>query len=63
MDVRFACRGEVAEDELVALTRSRGGAAQAGWWNRIRPHGLGWVTAWLADGSLVGFVNVASERR
>jgi GNAT superfamily N-acetyltransferase len=28
-------------------------------WDRIRPHGLGWVTARDGDGLLVGFVNVA----
>jgi ribosomal protein S18 acetylase RimI-like enzyme len=58
-DVRFAWRGEVTDDELVALTRSHGGRPEAGWWNRIRPQSLGWVTARHADGSLVGFVNVA----
>jgi ribosomal protein S18 acetylase RimI-like enzyme len=58
-DVRFAWRGEVTDDELVTLTQSHGGAAQAGWWDRVRPHGLGWVSARLVDGTLVGFVNVA----
>ncbi len=57
--VRFAWRDEVTDDELVALTRSYGGAAQPGWWDRIRPHSLGWVTARSRDGGLVGFVNVA----
>ena len=57
--VHFAWRGEVADSELVALTRSHGGKPQRGWWNRIRPHSLGWVTARLDDGVLVGFVNVA----
>ena len=58
-DVLFAWRGDVSDDELVALTRSHGGAAERGWWNRIRPHSLGWVSARLEDGMLVGFVNVA----
>ena len=58
-DVRFAWRAEATDEELVALTRSYGGAAQAGWWDRIRPYSLGWVTARLHDGTLVGFVNVA----
>jgi ribosomal protein S18 acetylase RimI-like enzyme len=57
--VRFAWRADVADDELVTLTRSHGGAAQAGWWDRVRPHSLGWVTARTGDGVLVGFVNVA----
>ena len=58
-DVRFAWRGDANDDELVTLTESCGGAAQAGWWDRIRPHSLGWVTARVGDGALVGFVNVA----
>jgi ribosomal protein S18 acetylase RimI-like enzyme len=57
--VKFAWRGELTDDELVALTRSHGGKAEAGWWDRIRPHSLGWVTARLEDGALIGFVNVA----
>ncbi len=39
--------------------RSHGGVPSAGWWDRIRPHSLGWVTARDADGLLVGFANVA----
>ena len=57
--VRFAWRAEATDNELVTLTRSYGGAAQAGWWDRIRPHSLGWVTARNSDGVLIGFVNVA----
>lgn len=57
--IGFAWRAEVTDDELVALTQSHGGAAQAGWWDRIRPHSLGWVTARDSDGVLIGFVNVA----
>lgn len=59
MTVRFSWRGEVTDGELVILTKSHDGAPQAGWWNRIRPHSLGWVTARTNDGTLVGFVNVA----
>ena len=58
-DVRFEWRGELTDDELFALTESYGGNAARGWWDRIRPHSLGWVTARLDDGTLVGFVNVA----
>ena len=58
-DIRFAWRAEAADDELVTLTLSYGGRAEPGWWDRIRPHSLGWVTARSADGTLVGFVNVA----
>ena len=57
--LRFAWREEVADAELVRLTRSHGGRAEPGWWDRIRAHSLGWVTARLGDGTLVGFVNVA----
>jgi GNAT superfamily N-acetyltransferase len=52
-------RVAVGDDELVRLTRSHGGRAVAGWWDQVRPHSLGWVTARLADGELVGFANVA----
>ncbi len=58
-DLRFEWRAEVSDDELVELTQSHGGAPEAGWWDRIRPHSLGWVTARGDDGALVGFVNVA----
>jgi ribosomal protein S18 acetylase RimI-like enzyme len=58
-DVRLAWRGEATDDELVTLTLSHGGKAEAGCWDRVRPHSLGWVTARADDGSLVGFVNVA----
>ncbi len=43
---------------MVDLVVSHGGNAAAGWWDRVRPHSLGWVTARDAD-LLVGFVNVA----
>ena len=58
-DAELAWRGEATDNELVTLTQSHGGRAQAGWWNRIRPHSLGWVTARNGDGTLIGFVNVA----
>ncbi|TKJ33374.1 GCN5 family acetyltransferase [Blastococcus sp. CCUG 61487] len=43
---------------MVELVRAHGGSPVPGWWDRIRPHSLGWVTARVA-GTLVGFVNVA----
>jgi GNAT superfamily N-acetyltransferase len=58
-DVSFAWRGALADSELVALTESHGGRAVSGWWDRVCRHSLGWVTARLADGTLIGFVNVA----
>jgi len=44
---------------LVVLITSHGGNPEPGWWARIRPQSLGWVTARTADGDLAGFVNVA----
>jgi ribosomal protein S18 acetylase RimI-like enzyme len=58
-EVRFAWRGEVGDDELVALTESHGGLPESGWWDRVRPHSLGWVVARTPDSTLIGFVNVA----
>jgi GNAT superfamily N-acetyltransferase len=57
--VSFMWRGALGDDELVALTESHGGRPAPRWWERIRPHSLGWVTARLVDEALVGFVNVA----
>jgi len=55
----YRWRGELDGEELVALTESHGGRADAGWWHRIRPRSLGWVTARASGGELIGFVNVA----
>jgi GNAT superfamily N-acetyltransferase len=52
-------RQPVSDGELFELTSYHGGRAAAGWWDQVRPHSLGWVTARLGDGALVGFVNVA----
>jgi GNAT superfamily N-acetyltransferase len=57
--IRFTWRGDLADEEVAELTRSHGGHPAPGWWNRIRPHSLGWVTARRDDGGLVGFANVA----
>ncbi|MDT0277854.1 GNAT family N-acetyltransferase [Blastococcus goldschmidtiae] len=57
-EVVLAWRGPVTDGEMVDLVASHGGAPVAGWWDRIRPHSLGWVTA-RAGGTLLGFVNVA----
>ena len=56
--VVLAWRGPLPDGEMVELVRSHGGSPVPGWWDRIRPHSLGWVTA-RAGGTLVGFVNVA----
>ena len=58
-DLVYRWRGDITDAELVALTESHGGNADAGWWDHIRPHSLGWVTARLPDGEPAGFVNVA----
>jgi GNAT superfamily N-acetyltransferase len=60
--LHLAWRAPVSDAELVDLIESHGGAASPGWWDRIRPHSLGWVVAREGggDGGLViGFVNVA----
>jgi ribosomal protein S18 acetylase RimI-like enzyme len=57
IDIRW--RAPVTDAEMVTLVRSHGGRAAGGWWDQIRPHSLGWMTARLADGALIGFVNVA----
>ncbi len=57
--VAYRWRGPLTDAELVELVTADGGRAEAGWWDRIRPHSLGWVSARRADGLLVGFVNVA----
>ncbi|QYG95423.1 GNAT family N-acetyltransferase [Iamia sp. SCSIO 61187] len=44
---------------MVDLVTSFGGQAEAGWWDRVHPHSLGWVAARDGEGVLVGFVNVA----
>lgn len=54
-------RGELTDAEMVELVSSYGGNAAAGWWESIRPHSFGWVTARDRDGLLVGFVNVVSD--
>ncbi|TDE94127.1 GNAT family N-acetyltransferase [Occultella glacieicola] len=58
-DVQIEWRAPVSDDELVELTTSHGGTPEVGWWDRVRPHSLGWVSARTEDGRLVGFVNVA----
>ena len=57
--VAYQWRGDITDRELVTLTESHGGRSEPGWWDRIRRHSLGWVTARSGDGTLVGFVNVA----
>jgi GNAT superfamily N-acetyltransferase len=57
--VEYRWRGALTDTEMTELVRSHGGHAVPGWWDQIRPHSLGWVTARLGDGALIGFVRVA----
>jgi GNAT superfamily N-acetyltransferase len=59
MEIDFEWRGDISDAELVALTESYGGNSEVGWWDRIRPYSLGWVTARVPSGEAAGFVNVA----
>ncbi len=57
--IEFAWRAEVEDREVAELTAAHGGKPTLGWWDRIRPHSLGWVTVRRDDGGLIGFANVA----
>jgi GNAT superfamily N-acetyltransferase len=57
--ILFTWRAPLDDEELFELVVSHGGKPERGWWDRISPHSLGWVTARKGDGTLVGFVNVA----
>jgi GNAT superfamily N-acetyltransferase len=57
--IRIDWRAPVSDGELVKLTQSHGGQLEVGWWDRVREHSLGWVTARTEAGELVGLVNVA----
>jgi GNAT superfamily N-acetyltransferase len=59
--VVLAWRGPLGDAEMIDLVASTGRTPAAGWWDRVRPHSLGWVTARAGDGELVGFVNVAGD--
>lgn len=52
-------RQPVSDEEVADLTDAHGGHPVVGWWDQIRPHSLGWVTARSTGDLLVGFVNVA----
>ena len=58
-EVQYAWRGTLTDAEMVDLVESHGGRAAVGWWDRVRQYSLGWVTARIEDGVLVGFANVA----
>lgn len=54
----YSWRDPISDDEMVELVGSHGGRPEAGWWDQIRPHSLGWVAARTSDALLVGFVNI-----
>jgi GNAT superfamily N-acetyltransferase len=56
--VTYSWREAISDNEMVELIESHGGSPVAGWWDQIRHHSLGWVSAQIGD-TLVGFVNVA----
>ena len=58
-ELSYEWRGRLTDAEMVELVQSHGGRAVVGWWDQIRRHSLGWVTARTEEGQLVGFVNVA----
>ncbi|HEY1644332.1 MAG TPA: GNAT family N-acetyltransferase [Streptosporangiaceae bacterium] len=57
-EVTYRWRGALTDAELNGLIAAHGGHGEPGWWDQVRPHSLGWMTARLG-GSLIGFVNVA----
>lgn len=59
--VTYRWRGPLTDAEMVELVDAHGGSSEAGWWDQIRPHSLGWVTARDVDRRLIGFVNVLSD--
>jgi GNAT superfamily N-acetyltransferase len=58
-DIVCSWRDPITDAEMVELVDSHGGRSEAGWWDRVWPQSLGWVTARSTDGVLVAFVNVA----
>ena len=59
--ITYRWRGPLTDAEMVELVDSFGGNSEAGWWDRIRSHSLGWVVARDAGARVVGFVNVVSD--
>jgi hypothetical protein len=57
--IEYSWRGPLTDRELNELVESHGGHSEPGWWDRVRGHSLGWVTARTAEDVLVGFVNIA----
>jgi ribosomal protein S18 acetylase RimI-like enzyme len=55
----YSWRDPISDEAMVELVESHGGRPEAGWWDQIRPHSLGCVTARTSDGVLAGFVSIA----
>jgi ribosomal protein S18 acetylase RimI-like enzyme len=60
-EIVLCWRGEMTNAEMDDLVASHGGGPVPGWWDSIRPHSFGWVTARDSEGLLVGFVNIVSD--
>ena len=58
-DLVYSWRDPITDAEMLELVDSHGGRSEAGWWDQVWPHSLGWATARTTGGRLVGFVNVA----
>ena len=58
-DVTLAWRDPIPDSEMCDLVLSHRGRPEPGWWDRVSPHSLGWVSARDETGLLVSFVNVA----
>lgn len=58
-DLVYSWRDSITDEEMVELVDSHRGRSEAGWWDQVWPHSLGWLTARTTDCLLVGFVNVA----
>jgi GNAT superfamily N-acetyltransferase len=54
-------RGPLSDAEMADLVASYGGTPVPGWWDTIRPHSFGWVTARAADDVVVSFVNIVTD--
>jgi ribosomal protein S18 acetylase RimI-like enzyme len=54
-------RGPLSDAEMTDLVASYGGTPVLGWWDTIRPHSFGWVTARAPDDVVVGFVNIVTD--
>jgi GNAT superfamily N-acetyltransferase len=59
LSIEYRWRWPVSDTEMMTLITAHGGRPVPGWWDQVRAYSLGWVTARMPDGGLIGFVNVA----